>query len=94
MEQEVKEIIPVHTLWNKLTTNVCDNLLKIHILTGCDVPSKVGTKMMTLKRITDSNLMNFGCKEDRDYIGFKKAEQYLIDVLQTNSKCKSFDELR
>lgn len=89
-----KRFIPVHNLWNKLTTNVRDNLLKVHILTGCDVTSKVGTKMMALKRITDLNLINFGCKENGDFIGFKKAEQYLIDVLQANSKCKSFDELR
>ena len=41
--------IPLHILITRLDQNLLDVLLKVHILTGCDVTSKIETKSATLK---------------------------------------------
>ena len=41
--------IPVHKLGIVLGTQLCKIILKSHVLTGCDVTSKVGTKAATIK---------------------------------------------
>ena len=41
--------IPIHKLGEVLGSNMCSIILKAHILTGCDVTSKIGTKPAALK---------------------------------------------
>ena len=41
--------IPLHILIARLDQNLLDVLLKVHILTGCDVTSKIWTKSAALK---------------------------------------------
>ena len=56
--------------------------MKSHVLTGCDVTSKVGMKAAALN------------SEPEQYLeSFEKAEKYLVRVFQKNSKCTNFDEL-
>ena len=41
--------LPLHILIASLDQNLLDVLLKVHILTGCGVTSKIGTKFAALK---------------------------------------------
>ena len=49
--------------------------MKIHILSGCDVTSKIGTKSAVLKRKPDEHLQLFGEKEVDSELAFKNAEK-------------------
>ena len=71
---------------------MCRTLLKTHIISGCDVTSKFGTKAAALKSKPEYYLLNFG--ESDEMTGFQEAEKYLVQLLQKNSKCNSFGELR
>ena len=82
-------LISIHTLCAKIGDNIRISLLKAHILTGSDVNSKVAA----LKKIPEFCLVKLGDKEVEGE-GFRDAERYLVNVLQTNSQCTTFDELR
>ena len=41
--------IPIHTLTQKLCEDVCNKILKLHVLTGYDATSEDGTKAAALK---------------------------------------------
>ena len=41
--------IPIHKLADIMRSNICKFVLKAHVLFGCDVTSKVGTKAAALK---------------------------------------------
>ena len=51
--------IPVYSLVHNLGKSRASSLLAAHILSGCDVTSKVGTKAAAIKQI-DSTLSLFG----------------------------------
>ena len=86
-------LISIHILCAKIGDNIRISLLKAHIITGSDVTSKVGTKAAALKKIPEFCLVKLGDKEVEGE-GFRDAERYLVNVLQTNSQCTTFDELR
>ena len=44
-----KQDVPIHTLGIILGQQMCRTLLKTHIISGCDVTSKFGTKAAALK---------------------------------------------
>ena len=90
---ESSRYIPIHIMANKIGPIECSVLFKAHILTGCDVTSKVGTKSAALKANPEMYLLQFG-EGDRSRASYNNAEKYLIKVIQPNSKCSSFDELR
>ena len=90
---ESSRYIPIHIMANKIGPIECSVLFKAHILTGCDVTSKVGTKSAALKANPEMYLLQFG-EGDRSRASYDNAEKYLIKVIQPNSKCSSFDELR
>ena len=51
--------IPIRSLSHKLEKSVINSLLKLHILTGCDVTSKSGTKSAAIKASQEVNLWKF-----------------------------------
>ena len=51
-----ERFIPVHPLYHKLEKSVINSLLKLHILTGCDITSKVGTKLAAIIASQEVNL--------------------------------------
>ena len=67
--------------------------MKVHIPTGCDVTSKIGTKSAALKSDPHMCLKKIGENELLES-SFVDAELYLIKVLQSNSPSTTFDELR
>ena len=54
--RNVPEIYPIHSLYHKLEKSVINSLLMLHILTGCDITSKVGTKLAAIKASREVNL--------------------------------------
>ena len=85
--------IHLHVLIARLDQNLHDVLLKVHILKGCDVTSKIGTKSAALKSDPHMYLKNFGENELLES-SFVDAELYVIKVLESNSTSTTFDELR
>ena len=86
--------IPIHILADKLGDHLSSSIiLKTHVLTGCDVTSKIGTKSSAMKINPERFLQVFGVVEPSD-IAFKRAERYLVNVIESSSNCMTFDELR
>ena len=69
-------------------------ILKAHIITGCIITTKLGTKNRPLKAYLEDYLQNFGEKEFVSDEEIRLAEQYLIKVLYHGSKCISSDDLK
>ena len=84
--------ITVYQLIEILGTKKSRVLLKAHILTGCDVTSKTGSKTAAFKACTEKCLHDFG-EQFHDY-HFQMAEMYLVKVIEPNIAAKSFDDLR
>ena len=79
--------IPLYFLISGLGPMVCSVIIKAHILTGCDITSKIGTELWVLK-----------CKPEKfgdidDSLSYRNAEQYLVKLLYSSSNCTTFDEL-
>ena len=89
-----RRFIPVHKIYEKLGNSVSSVLLKAHVLTGCDLTSKIGTKERVLKACAEPFLQTFGNNDSLTHEDIKSTEQYLIKVYSPNSKCSTFDKLR
>ena len=57
---EKKRFLPIHRLYSILGEDFCHILLKLHIGTGCDYLSKIGTKCNTLNADPVYHLSSFG----------------------------------
>ena len=87
--------IPLHLIFER-KPELCSVLPAIHILTGCDTTSKVGTKLCALKPPAAQLLSEFGkslSSPNQNEI-IHKADQYLVQVLKPNSTCTTMDDLR
>ena len=74
--------IPIHVLANQLEDHLSSLIiLKTHLVTGCDVASKIGTKPSAMKNNPEIFLEDFGIGEPSD-VAFKSAEYYFINVIQ------------
>ena len=86
--------IPLHILARKLGAATCKVLLAVHILTGCDITSKVGTKAAALKAHPLKYLSGFAQDIDSVEEDIEMAEQYLVQVFKNGSDLKTMDGLR
>ena len=84
--------LPLHTLYERMGSDLVSVLPALHSLTGCDVTSKIGTKKSALKANPQLLLKNFGTSSSR--AEFKLAEQFLIKVLKNSSAASDFTEFR
>ena len=73
---------------------ICKTLLKGHVVSGCDVTSKVGTKAAALKNTPENYLQNFGESDEVKTEDINPAEKYFVQLIQNNSKFCNFKELR
>ena len=89
---ECQRYIPVHQLLEILGTEKSWALLRAHILTGCDVTSKIGSNSGAFKASPEKYLYEFG-EEFHDY-HFKMAEKYLVKVIRSNIAAETFYDLR
>ena len=65
--------ILIHTLAQKLCEDICNIILKIHVLTGYGATSKAGTKAAALKA-TYYLLANFELNRRPNILALKQAE--------------------
>ena len=77
--------MPVHKLGVVFGTQLCNVILKSHVLTGCDVTSKVGAKAAALNSESEQYLESLGGMNEPSLESFEKAEKYHVRVLQKNS---------
>ena len=84
--------LPVHINYEKLDASFSSVLLDAHILTGCDMTSKVGTKESAIKVKPDKFSHAFGSTDEINYL--RQSEEYLVKVVSRTTRCTTFDELR
>ncbi|KAG1696934.1 Alpha-N-acetylgalactosaminidase [Nymphon striatum] len=88
--------IPIHTLASRLGSALCHVLPAVHMLTGCDYTSKVGTKQAALNNHPETYLKGFGtCAnvQDMDLV-IIRAEEYLVHVLKKGTAFTTMNQLR
>ena len=73
--------IPVHSLVQNIGKFRASSLLAAHILSGCDVTSKVGTKAAAIKQI-DLTLPLFGQSQTAKVESLQDSERYLVKLLE------------
>jgi hypothetical protein len=89
--------LPIHTLANKMGSNLCKILLKVHVLTGDDAVSKIGTKYAALACEPHKYLDDFGETSNLTEQSAKLVEEYLVRVWTGAGRttlCQTFDALR
>ena len=86
--------LPLHTLVMNLGEMKSKLVMKIHVISGCDLTSKICTKLAVLNKNPEQYLQLFGENEADQELAFKLAEKYLIEIISTSSNCSSFNELR
>ena len=83
--------IPIHVLANKLRYHLSSLIiLPTHMLTGCNVTSKIGTKSSAMKNNPASFLEDFGIGEPSD-AALKSVEHYLVNIIQPSLNCRTFE---
>ena len=78
----------VHRLDEILGTVKSRALLQTHILVGCGVTRKIGSKSAAFKSCPEKYLYDFG-ERFHDY-HFQMAEKYLVKVIEPNIAAESF----
>ena len=93
---ERARLIPIHLLADILGKNMSCAIMKAHILSGCDVTSKVGTKTAALKYNPEIYLAQFGESPELNTENIRLAEEYLVKVWDSRGKPKeqTFNDLR
>ena len=79
-------------MYEKLGASFCSVLLNAHILTGCDMASKVGTKESAIKVKPDKFSHALGSTDEINFL--RQSEEYLVKVVSPTTRCTTFDKLR
>ena len=75
------QILPMHVLHSSIGHEMCSVILRLHVLTGCDVKSKIGSKYGARNANPIDYLKAFGQSKDLCYEEAQKAESHLVKVL-------------
>ena len=95
--QEKRRFIPLHSLHEKLGSDLCRVLIKVHILIGNDCISKLGTKQATLQAKPVHFLSAFAEIPDISASAFAPTEEYFVYVWagsRSKPQSKTFDALK
>ena len=94
---ESRRMIPLHVWCTVLGAEWCKVLIKVHILTGNDFLSTIGTKLAAIKADPLKYLSEFAESTVLTDAELMMAEQYLVAVwngVRSKTSAKTFDELR
>ena len=80
--------IPIHILAKKSCEDICNKILKIHVLTGSDATSNAGTKAYC------PLWASFGQNRRPSFLALKQAEKYLCSVLYPKENWYTFNYSR
>ena len=87
-------VIPVHTIINNMANSVVDVLPAVHVLTGCDITTKVGAKPTVFQVVMKCSyelLHLFGKSETSDQM-IMSAEMFLVECISKSSERNNFDD--
>ena len=75
-----KRMLPMQTMHSNIEHEMCSVILRLHVLTGCDIARKIRTKYSALNAKPVDYLKMFGqsknlCREEAE-----KVESYLVKV--------------
>lgn len=89
-------LLPVHVIHKSMGQDLCSLLSAIHALSGSEYTSKVETRKAALYIASRSYLNHFRVSDDPEDVSksLQLAVEYLVQLLQKGSPCKSLDELR
>ena len=87
-------MLPMYIMHGNIGHDIRSVILRLHMLTGCKVTSKIGTKYGALNAKLIDYLKTFGQSENLCHEEAEKAESYLIKVLRPSSACTTMNELR
>ena len=90
-------MIPLHLWFVELGVDWCKVLIKVHVLTGNDFLSTIGTKLAAVRLNPIQYLSGFGESESTIDVDMKLAERYLVTVwngVRSSISSRTFDELR
>ena len=93
---EYKQKIPLHTLHTRFGAAFCSILVKVHVLSGNDAVSKVGTKHAALT-CNPLSLTKFAETDSLTTVDISVVERYLGKVLagtRSNTTADTFDKFR
>ena len=94
---EKRRIIPLHVLHQVLGEELCRVLIKVHVTTGNDSLSTIGTKLAALRSKPLTYLSNFGESPVYSDVDFAMAEEYLVHVwngVRSKTIATTFNQLR
>jgi hypothetical protein len=94
---ERKRHLPLHILAAKLGQDMCKVLVKVHVLTGDDALSRIGTKHAAFTCEPRKYLHSFAESDELSDDSIKIAEEYLVRVwigAGRKTSCKTFDRAR
>ena len=83
----------MHIMHSNIGHEMSSVFLQLHVLTGCDVTSKRGTKYGTLNAKPIDYLKRFGQSKNVCHKEAEKAESYLVKVLRPSPACITKNEL-
>ena len=87
-------MLPMHIMYSNIGREMCSVILRLHMLTGCDVTSKIGNKYGALNAKSIDYLKTLGQSKNLCHEEAEKAESYLVKVLHHSSACTTMNELR
>ena len=87
-------MLPMHIMYSNIGREMCSVILRLHMLTGCDVTSKIGNKYEALNAKSIDYLKTLGQSKNLCHEEAEKAESYLVKVLHHSSACTTMNELR
>ena len=87
-------MLPIYIMHGNIGHEMRSVILRLHVLTGCKVTSKIGTKYGALNAKPIDYLKTFGQSENLCHEEAEKAESYLVKVLHHSSACTTMNELR
>ena len=94
---EHRRHLPLHILAARLGPSLCSVLVEVHVLTGDDALSKIGTKHAAFACEPEKYLTYFAESHDFNDELAEKVEEYLVRVWASAGRktpSKTFDQLR
>ena len=86
-------MLPMHIMHNNIGHEICSVIPRLHVLMGCDVARKIGTKYGTLNVNPIDYLKTFVQSKNLCHEEAEKTESFLIKVLRPSSACITMNEL-
>ena len=93
LRNEAIKILPVHDLFTSLDDKLIQYLPALHALTGCDLTSKISTKLSALNTIrirgNTALIPNFGCPQLTE-LATQMAELFFVKCVKASAELETW----